>query len=115
MRALDGSLEHLLLHCSTLSLRRSKLLSLCVNIAEEDDKLHDIINSVLMSSCEGSAAGSEHRMMQFLLDCSVMPEVVAMTQSSGEGLRDRLLYLGRTWCYSIHMERMNQLGTFEFR
>ena len=113
--ASDGSLEHLLLHCSALSLTRSKLLSLCVNIAEEDDKLYNIINSALMSSCEGSAAGSEHRMMQFLLDCTVMPEVVAMTQNSGNVLRDRLLYIGRTWCYSIHRERMNQLGLLEFR
>ena len=107
----DGSLKHLLLHCSALSFTRSKLLSLCAMIADEDDKLYEFINSVLMSSCEGS----EHRMVQFLLDCTVMPEVVAMTQRSGEGLRDRLLYLGRTWCYSIHRERMNQLGMFEFR
>jgi hypothetical protein len=107
----EGSLEHLLLHCQALSHTRSKLLCLCANIADEDDQLSVIINSVLMSSSEGS----EQVMMQFLLDCSVMPMVVAMTQSSGTDLRDRLLYIGRTWCYSIHRERMNQLGLFDFR
>ena len=107
--ASDGSLEHLLLHCSALSHTRSKLLSLCVKIANEDDKLGEIINSVLLSSCEGI----EHGKMQFLLDCSVMPRVVAMTQNSGTVLRGRLLYIGRT--YSIHRERMNQLGMLDFR
>ena len=109
--ASDDSLEYLLLHCSALSHTRSKLLSLCEKIANEDDKLGEIINSVLLSSCEGI----EHGKMQFLLDCSVMPRVVAMTQNSGTVLRDRLLYIGRTWCYSIHRERMNQLGLLEFR
>ena len=106
--AAEGSLEHLLLHCPALSHTRSRLLSLCDKTADEDDKLSKIINLVVKNS-------SEQVMMQFLLDCSVMPMVVAMTQISGTDLRDRLLYIGRTWCYSIHRERMNQLGLFDFR
>jgi hypothetical protein len=29
-------------------------------------------------------------------------------------IRDRLLYIGRTWCYSIHREQMTQLGLLDF-
>ena len=29
--------------------------------------------------------------------------------------RDRLIYLGRSWCYIIHRERMKKLGLFEIQ
>ena len=53
--------------------------------------------------------------MQFILDSSVLSSVIRITQLYGVQTRDRLLYLGHTWCYNIHRERMNQLGQFRFR
>ena len=104
----EGSLEHLLLRCEALSQTRSKLLSLCFRVAAEHDELYRIITSVLNSD-------NQVRIMQLLLDCTAMPETIQAVQVFGSAIRDRLLYIGRTWCYNIHRERMNQLGLFDFR
>ena len=42
-----------------------------------------------------------------LLDCSVMPEVIRSAQSHGSRVYDDLFYVGRTWCFAVHRERMN--------
>ena len=67
-----------------------------------------IIDSVLSSS-------SESQIMQLILDCSTMPDIIKITQSDGPATIDRLLYIGRTWSYNVHRERMNQHGVFDFR
>ena len=102
-----GSLEHLLLHCTALSSTRAKLLKLCTNVAQESTHLFTIISNILQSD-------NELLMMQFILDSSVLPEVIRTTQQFGTCVRDRLMYIGRSWCYSIHRERMRQLGLFKF-
>ena len=104
----DGSLEHILLHCPALSETRTKILKLCSKVSSESVQLAEIIDSVLSS-------GNQFRKMQFIVDCSTMAEIIKITQTSGPQVRDRLLYVGRTWCYNIHRERMNQLGLFDFR
>ena len=104
----DGSLEHLLLHCPALLTTRTKLYELCSTIARETPLLSSVINSILLSD-------NNELILQLVLDSSVLPIVIRITQLYGTHTRDRLLYLGRTWCYNIHRERMNQLGLFEFR
>ena len=103
----EGSLEHLLLRCPALSSTRARLLSLCSKVAAEHEELSRIINLVLQSR-------EQVTIMQFLLDCSTMPDIIRSTQLFGTVIRDRLLYVGRTWCYNIHRERMNQLGLLDF-
>ena len=103
-----GSLEHLLLHCPALQSTRFKLFKLCFKISLESSHLLSIISSVFLS-------GDQTRIMQLILDCTAMPEVIKSNQTSGTETRDRLLYIGRTWCYSIHRERMTQLGLLSFR
>ena len=102
-----GSLEHLLLHCKALSLTRGKLLKLCDKVAQESVHLYSIITNILQSD-------NEQLHMQLILDSSVLPAVVQTTQLLGTSVRDRLLYIGRSWCYNIHRERMRQLGLFQF-
>ena len=104
----DGSLEHLLLHCQALSTTRTKLYQLCTTLAQESSLLSTILNSILLSD-------NNELILQLVLDCSVLPIVIRTTQIYGTQTRDRLLYLGRTWCYNIHRERMYQLGHFQFR
>ena len=77
-------------------------------MAAEHIEISRIINNVLQSN-------NQARVMQLLLDCTVLPEVVSAVQTFGQVIRDRLLYLGRTWCYNIHRERMNQLGLLDYR
>ena len=103
-----GSLEHLLLFCPALRCTRAKLFKLCNKVSLESDELSRIINLVLYS-------GDQQTLMQFIIDCSTMPEVIKSAQTYGNHIRDRLMYIGRTWCYNIHRERMNQLGLLEFR
>ena len=103
-----GSLEHLLLHCSALRTTREKTIKLCPKVSTESSDLSNIITTTLQ-------AGDHARMMQLLLDCTAVPEVIRCTQESGTQTRDRLLYLGRTWCHNIHRERMTQMGLFQFR
>ena len=103
-----GSLEHLLLHCSSLARIRSKLLCLLSSVAEEHIVLKTIIFNAILSH-------DHSELMQLLLDCTTMQPVIETYRVFGTHIRDRLLYIGRTWCYSIHRERMSQLGLFEFR
>ena len=104
----EGSLEHLLLHCQALNHTRTKLLALCSRVSLENGTISSILHQVFLS-------GDQQVIMHFLLDCSTMPMVIRVTQVFGHAIRDRLLYLGRTWCYGIHRERMNQLGLLKFR
>ena len=104
----EGSLEHILLHCTALAQTRARLHQLAHTVAQESHLLGEIITSFLESD-------NYDLVMQFILDCSVIPAVITTTQVFGNHTRDRLLYLGRTWCYNIHRERMNQLGLFSFR
>ena len=104
-----GTLEHLLLFCPSLSTKKSDLLSLAVSVATEHPVLANILNLFLFKSPEPTAT------MQLLLDCTSIPEVIQSKDIYGPVLRDRLLYLGRNWCYSIHHDRMTQLGSLKFR
>ena len=103
-----GSLEHLLLYCTALENTRKNLLKLAYKVAFEGPHLYSTLLTILLS-------GNEAEMMQMLLDCTTMPPVISMTQHVGPAIRDRLLYFGRTWCYSLHRERMKQLGHFAYR
>ena len=104
----EGSLEHILLHCTALAQTRARLHKLSRAVAKESALLFEIITSILESD-------NVDLTMQLILDSSVIPIVIKTTQSFGNHTRDRLLYLGHTWCYNIHRERMNQLGHFKFR
>ena len=103
----EGSLEHILLHCTALAQTRARLQQLSRTVAQESHLLYEIITDVLNSD-------NNELVMQFILDSSVLPIVIRTTQLFGDHTRDRLLYLGRTWCYNIHRERMKQLGHFNF-
>ena len=104
----QGSLEHLLLHCPALHSVRTRMYNLCHKVSTESEELSTIITMILQSD-------EERLRMQLLLDCTTMPTVIQITQLLGTHTRDRLLYIGRTWCYNIHRERMNQMGLLRFR
>ena len=50
---------------------------------------------------------------QFLLDWSVIPELIAAVQDQihdGDDILHHLFHLNRTWVYTLHKERMKLLG-----
>ena len=103
----EGSLEHILLHCTSLHSVHQKMYNLCHKVSQESEELSTIINTIILSG--------DQLLVQLILDCTVLPDVIKTTATCGTYTRDRLLYIGRTWCHSIHSERMNQLGLFEFK
>ena len=104
----EGSLEHILLHCPALDSARKKVYSLYHKVSLESTDLSTIIYKIFLS-------GDQLLLMQLILDCTSLPEVIQTAKTGVTHTRDRLLYLGRSWCYSIHRERMNKLGLLEFK
>ena len=47
--------------------------------------------------------------MQFILDCSVLPEVISAEQKYGKVILNLLFKATRTYCYSMYRERMKRL------
>ena len=83
------------------SLKVSLLTHQC-SVAEEHIVLKTITFAVMQSH-------DQSEMIQLLLDCTTLQPVIESCSMIGTHIRDRLLYLCRTWCYSIHRERMSQL------
>ena len=102
-----GSLDHIMLSCPALSMTRSSLIDLSLSVASESNLISDIITSAISDP-------SVMNVMQFLLDCSSLPAVQRLKQSSNHHFISRLFYLTRTWCYSIHRARMTKLGLFQY-
>ena len=103
-----GSIEHLLLHCTALQDPRRKMIDLCLNVSKETPVLRSLIQDLLHNS-------DQEQLMQLLLDCTVLPSVISLTQTYGQGLLQPLFYISRNWCYSIHRKRMNLLGLPQYR
>ena len=103
-----GSLEHMLLFCPALADARQRIIALCHKVALENEDLTNILSSALNGQ-------TTEMVMQFLLDCSSLPAVIILKQSGGNHLVERLFYISRSWCYSLHRSRMNKLGLFQYR
>jgi hypothetical protein len=87
-------------------LTRQRMFSICF-------KLPNKVSLTLIANI--LYKGSNQKLMQLLLDCSVIPEVIASSQSHGEQVLSDLFYFSRTWCFSVHRERMKRLGKWNFR
>ena len=92
--------EHILLHCPAYSQTRQRIISLCLNMREQVSQ--QLVTLLLLSN-------SSQKIMQFLLDCSAIPEVIHAAQIHGEQIYRDLFYLSRTWCFALHRERMKRL------
>ena len=51
---------------------------------------------------------------QFIVDCSPLSLVISSCQLYGKSVLDHLFYITRTWCYSLHTDRLRKLGRFNF-
>ena len=104
----QGTLEHILLYCKSLHEKRQSLLALVSRVSGE----HPVISAILEYFF---TSDNPKDLLQLLLDCTVIPCVISASQLFGKKVIERLLYLGRTWCYNIHRERVTQLGLLKFR
>ena len=98
--------EHILLHCPAYLNTRMTMVSLCIQMP---------CNISLGLVTYFLTSNSTKLMMQFLLDCSAIPDVIISAQNFGDQVYSNLFYLSRTWCFSIHRERLKRLGKWNFR
>ena len=98
--------EHLLLECPAYSSTRERLVSVCLK--QQNPVTHQIILSYLIHH-------QPPKLLGIILDSSSVPEVILAAQTFGNSVYDDLLYIGRTWCFSIHRERLKLLGRWNIR
>ena len=100
-------LPHILSSCSGLASIREKLvrftLDYCTNSAP-------VLNDLVTSLCKPQ----NPNFIQFLLDCSCLPEVISAAQVYGDGVLAHLFRISRTWVYSLHRTRLKKLGRWNF-
>ena len=97
-------IDHFLKHCIALRTTRENLFS----FTETYCKSHPVITNIIQTYCK---PGTECRLfVQFILDCSVLPEVIAAVQTFGNEVLNHLFNITRIWCYSLHRERLKLLG-----
>ena len=102
----EESPEHVLLHCPAYTSTREKMVSLCRSLA------NPVAGSIISEILEGN---STKKIMQVLLDCSTLPEVISCAQLHGENIYRDLFYVSRNWCFALHRERSKRLGKWNFR
>ena len=96
------TVEHILLHCQAYNEQKRKLYSLW--LSTENPVIYQLVLEALSSE--------KSYLLQFILDCSVLPSVIRATQmcASKQDILNELFYLTRTWCFSVHKQDMKNLG-----
>ena len=90
-----GTLTHILLECVDLAPARQRTFSLWAAYLRDKPLLLPIIKHYTMES-------DSNKFLQFILDCTVLPDVITLRQQEGKWVHDSLLYLTRTLCFSVH-------------
>ena len=86
-----GDRVHHLLLCPVLADRRDLIFEYWETLVASSQPCKDIINFVKSAPI--------HTFMQFILDCSVMPQIISAKQLHG----NTILFKGsRTYCYSLY-------------
>ena len=90
--------------CPHLHERAEILLQYMQTVLKGSQACLTLLNDVLTGSRD------DHELwVQFVLDCSVLPEVIAASQVDPSVLA-LLFKTTRTWCYSLHRTRLKLLG-----
>ena len=97
-----GDLVHLLIVCPALEHTRHRLHSLWCLKTADCPPLQGLIVRILSSPPESQ--------VRFILDSTSCPELIKLVQIFGMEIQDRILYLTRTWAFSIHRQKLKLLG-----
>ena len=96
-------IPHLLCHCPAFIQLRLNLQNFTRSYAS---KLQTEIRDLLCVKCNPQHPS----FIQFLLDCSVDPGVILLTQKYSCDILGQFFLVTRTWVFNIHRERMKLLG-----
>ena len=94
--------RHILLECCSLAATRTRLSQFTI----DHIKKFPIIKDILLNF----TSPENPRYCQFLIDCSSIPEVIILSQKYGQDSLYQLFKVTRTWCCSLHRERLKVLG-----
>ena len=92
-------LQHILAKCEAFHAIRLDLLTFSLIRARP---FPPEVSSLVMTYCNPS----HPHFVSFLLDCSNFPEVISLVQCHGQDILCVLLHITRTWCFSLHRERL---------
>ena len=98
-----GDLAHHLVHCSALADRRECLFDYWNSISSSSSVCNQILKCVQTSA-------NEDDFLQFILDCSSVPTVIAAAQEHGADIYKILFKACRTYCYSLYRARLKLLS-----
>ena len=101
--SLPGNIEHLLVTCKALDHKRSLLFNFWDKKCEDSPPLLTLLSDIRTSPVD--------KFIQFVLDPSVVPEVISGCQKNLYSLDD-VFHLTRTYCYGLHRRRLQLLGRF---
>ena len=94
-------ISHLLVpRCKALKDKRASLLEYSTSVLKDSPEAMILFNTHINSD--------ETTMVQFLLDCSVIPAVIAAAQQDEQILKS-LFKVTRLWCYTMHRARLQLL------
>ena len=96
---------HILLHCVSLTAERRRLLDFTKTLIDQNPFLENIVPLLLNNA-------KDEDKMQFLIDCSVLPQVIDGTQKYGDIIMNLCFKISRTWCRSLHIARSKGLGRY---
>ena len=97
---IQESVEHILLDCQQYTPERHKLVSMWLS-TEVSEVYHLVLHAF---------TSKKSYLLQFILDCSILPEVIQSKQKHGDIILNELFRLTRTWCFNVHRARMKMLG-----
>ena len=98
--------RHIILRCSGLTETRRRLTSFTSSYISDKPVLQPIVTVYLF------ATDNEYQVMQFILDCSVLPLVITAYQDYGPVIHKQLFRVTRTWSRALHWDRVKALGLY---
>ena len=98
------TIEHILIECGAYSDCKRYLYSLWLSTA------NPVVRKLVLEALTSETC----YLLQFILDCSVLPSVIVATQRHGFSVLKELFHFTRTWCFTVHRQRMKLLGRWNY-
>ena len=106
LKIIDSN-THVLPDCEALSDDRRRLLAFTLRYTKDKPVIYDLCSTYLFENSD------QEILVQFLTDCSILPEVVKARQLYGIDILSHLFRITRTWCRSLHTACMRKLDRFK--
>ena len=100
--SIPEDITHILNDCVALQPVREKMQRFAFNYCNHIESIRPIVKKYCRPS--------HPQFCQFLLDYSILPEVIVANQNFGIEVLQHLFHITRTFVYNLHKTRMKMLG-----